>query len=677
VAATPGAQSREPALPGQAPRRRAPKEDLFALAPFARLWHAVGAVRVQRCFLLTAALALGAAAGCKRDDEAARAAALAASANAAASPSAGAMPALPARRERWQAPDGPALGVIAGQANVYVEPSAESRRLGYLRLGAVVRRAPEPAGRAGCPGGWYKVEPRGYVCVGDEATLDVSHPVVRAAAGLKPDLGSALPYRYGFVRATLPLYLKVPSRDEQLAAEFKLQEHLDVWNEKASELNRVTLGSYDVPVDERGVPFAGRRVGDVPRPTIGWGQGQLFGGDGEDDPAPFWLEGGRKIPNVSDFKVPPYAVFADRARRHTGLAFIGSFGTGPESLGRRFAVTTDLRLAPTSKVKPDTGSPWHGLELLDPAKSPPLPFAWVRTGEAKAYKFEPQSDRPQPKGGLEKRSIVLLTGKKRSGRDGWYWEMKNGLYLKASEAGVVRTPDEWPDAAKRGKKWVEVSIENQTLTLWEGQRPVYATLVSTGQDGMGDPKTTKSTVRGVFPLRSKHLTATMDSNERSGAGGGRRPEVTAAAASEGDKGGRPSGKGAPQGVRDKATRPAAAEAKGDKGGKGAAEGDDKGGARRAAEGGDKGDYGVTRRRGEGSFWLRDVPYVQYFEAGYALHVAYWHDVFGVARSHGCINLSPIDGRWIFQWTEPRVPEGWHGVMSGAEAGEGTTIVVHE
>jgi lipoprotein-anchoring transpeptidase ErfK/SrfK len=324
----------------------------------------------------------------------------------------------------------------------------------------------------------------------------------------------------------------------------------------------------------------------------------------------------------------------------------------------------------------------------------------VRTSEAKVYKFEPQSDKPQPKGTLEKRSIVMLTGKRRGGQGGFYWEMKNGLYLKETEAGVVRAPDEWPDAAKRGAKWVEVSIESQTLTLWEGQKPVYATLVSTGQDGMGDPKTTKSTVRGVFPLRSKHLTATMDSNERSGAGGGRRPEVTAAA-SDSDRPARPA-KGSSEGGRERSGDKAAKNDKGgDKGDKGdkskgaSAKGSEgKGSAAKGSEGkgasakgaakGDEGegaerdkDYGVTRRRGEGGFWLRDVPYVQYFEAGYALHVAYWHDVFGVARSHGCINLSPIDGRWIFQWTEPHVPEGWHGVMSGAEAGEGTTIVVHE
>src|SRR5205814_5264713 len=70
-------------------------------------------------------------------------------------------------------------------------------------------------------------------------------------------------------------------------------------------------------------------------------------------------------------------------------------------------------------------------------------------------------------------------------------------------------------SAKNGQKWIEVSIRQQTLVLWEGQKPIYMTLVSTGQDGLKDPKTTKSTPMGYFRIQSKHLTATMDANEQS------------------------------------------------------------------------------------------------------------------------------------------------------------------
>jgi len=73
------------------------------------------------------------------------------------------------------------------------------------------------------------------------------------------------------------------------------------------------------------------------------------------------------------------------------------------------------------------------------------------------------------------------------------------------------------------------------------------------------------------------------------------------------------------------------------------------------------------------FELRDVPYVQYFEEGYALHGAYWHDRFGTPKSHGCINLTPEDARRLFFFTQPALPEGWHSVMQKLT---GTVLFVH-
>ena len=51
------------------------------------------------------------------------------------------------------------------------------------------------------------------------------------------------------------------------------------------------------------------------------------------------------------------------------------------------------------------------------------------------------------------------------------------------------------------------------------------------------------------------------------------------------------------------------------------------------------------------YYLPDVPYVQYFAAGgFALHGNYWSDPwqFGMAGSHGCINLLDEDAAW-FWW----------------------------
>ena len=40
--------------------------------------------------------------------------------------------------------------------------------------------------------------------------------------------------------------------------------------------------------------------------------------------------------------------------------------------------------------------------------------------------------------------------------------------------------------------------------------------------------------------------------------------------------------------------------------------------------------------------------------GIAIHGAFWHNAFGEKRSHGCINVTPEDAKWIFRWTTPYI-----------------------
>lgn len=65
------------------------------------------------------------------------------------------------------------------------------------------------------------------------------------------------------------------------------------------------------------------------------------------------------------------------------------------------------------------------------------------------------------------------------------------------------------------------------------------------------------------------------------------------------------------------------------------------------EGGEveKGDY----------YYLQDVPWIMYFNKDVGLHGAFWHDRFGYPSSHGCVNLSPKDAQWMFNWTTPQLP----------------------
>ena len=67
-----------------------------------------------------------------------------------------------------------------------------------------------------------------------------------------------------------------------------------------------------------------------------------------------------------------------------------------------------------------------------------------------------------------------------------------------------------------------------------------------------------------------------------------------------------------------------------------------------------------------AYELVGVPWVCFFHKdGYALHGTYWHDNFGRKMSHGCINLSVEDARWLYRWTSPVVaPLAWYDRAMG-------------
>jgi lipoprotein-anchoring transpeptidase ErfK/SrfK len=91
---------------------------------------------------------------------------------------------------------------------------------------------------------------------------------------------------------------------------------------------------------------------------------------------------------------------------------------------------------------------------------------------------------------------------------------------------------------------------------------------------------------------------------------------------------------------------------------------------------------VTTMDGNGTaagdlpYSIEDVPYVMYFHKAYALHGAFWHQNFGSQMSHGCVNLAPLDAKWVFFHTAPFLPEGLSGVWSRDER-PGSMVVVHD
>jgi LysM repeat protein len=69
---------------------------------------------------------------------------------------------------------------------------------------------------------------------------------------------------------------------------------------------------------------------------------------------------------------------------------------------------------------------------------------------------------------------------------------------------------------------------------------------------------------------------------------------------------------------------------------------------------------ISQRMAGPGYDIPNVPWVMYFHGVFAIHGAYWHDDFGRAISHGCVNMRPADAQWLYNW-----------------APVGTPVVVHE
>jgi lipoprotein-anchoring transpeptidase ErfK/SrfK len=86
----------------------------------------------------------------------------------------------------------------------------------------------------------------------------------------------------------------------------------------------------------------------------------------------------------------------------------------------------------------------------------------------------------------------------------------------------------------------------------------------------------------------------------------------------------------------------------------------------------------TMSGGSGSDYynLPNVKWVQYFYQAYAFHGTYWHNDFGRPKSHGCLNMTNADAKWLFDWAGPK----WDGKtvwFNSTEDNPGTLVIVTE
>jgi hypothetical protein len=152
---------------------------------------------------------------------------------------------------------------------------------------------------------------------------------------------------------------------------------------------------------------------------------------------------------------------ADRIKRHAGLAVIGSFVATESGHDRRFAISTDLRLVPADKIKPDSGSAYHGTDIREVG----LPVGFARKAGATYWEYsDGKLNRGEPLGWRE---MIALSGKQMQFGGQKMVQGRNGKWLRADDLKTAPRPSKLPWFATGNRRWIYVSLLGQTLVLDE------------------------------------------------------------------------------------------------------------------------------------------------------------------------------------------------------------------
>lgn len=234
--------------------------------------------------------------------------------------------------------------------------------------------------------------------------------------------------------------------------------------------------------------------------------------------------------------------------------------------GERWGRTKKNRWVAMRELVPARPNLFHG-ELVST-----LDLAWVVSDRASVYGSEKTDKATGTRVRFEK--VTVLEERGQAARVG------EGQWMKLRDLSRPRAAAPPPEVdTQAGERWIDVDLAQQALVAYEGAKPVFATVVSSGKGPAGSEFATHP---GTFRIWVKIFTTKMDNLDK-----------------------------------DEVDR---------------------------------------------HYAIEDVPWVQFFDKAIALHGAFWHRDFGHVHSHGCVNMAPLDARWLFAFTSPHLPLGWSAVL---------------
>jgi lipoprotein-anchoring transpeptidase ErfK/SrfK len=175
--------------------------------------------------------------------------------------------------------------------------------------------------------------------------------------------------------------------------------------------------------------------------------------------------------------------------------------------------TTSGYLAPKDHLivhEPKTEFDGVALDAADEKRTLPLAFVVGTKAHENQLDAGASGTPADVKSGekIDRFTILGLTGKHQAVQDRVYHETTKGFWVRDIDIAVVALP-KVPSDIGATERWIDVDLGSQALVAFEGSKPVYATIVSTGRRS-ADPEKDHRTVEGTFRIREKHISTTMD-----------------------------------------------------------------------------------------------------------------------------------------------------------------------
>lgn len=485
---------------------------------------------------------------------------------------------------------------------IYAEPDTNSNKLGYLRFGTRVKVGEKIEGE-GCSSGFYALPQGGFVCASKGFLVDSKRPPFMKNEPVKAKISEAFPYEYGYVHKwNSPMWWRIPTKEEltlaekiraekealRLAEEAKLKEKkqqatstVAVKGTKPTDASKVTnakTGTSQAVNTQTEINFlpsladSTENTNEVVHAT----QATPVESTKSQDPD--------QPSEITDEQSPSLPLNPQTPWMEKG--FFVSIDSKVVEDGKTYYRTARGAYVLAADVSVYTPKDFQGVALTDEVL---FPVAFVNRKDTSLMELN-EEDKLKTVKKLVQRDFIDVDEET---------EVNGKVYMLTPDGLLVRKdhlvlPDlqPMPEGLDPWEHWIDVSLSKQMLVAYEGTKPVYVTLISSGRKGTKEESF--ATPKGRWRIKSKHVSTTMDGNTAS----------------------------------------------------------------------------------DGNYSIQDVPWTMFFSGSYGLHGAFWHRGFGRVRSHGCVNLGPTDARWLFNWTTPFLPEGWHGV-NATEDSLGSTVVVRD